>query len=281
MLRFSALGTEVTISGGGQYAAAREVTRLEGLLTRFRPSHLTALNRHGELHGPPPELVQAVRHALGVSARTGGLVTPAVLPALEAAGYASRPGTFRGEATHVPDTAAVICTPELIRLPAGMRLDLGGTAKSWIAEQAFGHLHGDGLIDAGGDVVLRQSAVSAIEIARPFGESGHLGPLSGPLYLECPPGTWGVATSSKLKRAWAGGHHLIDPRTARPLISPLVQVTVITAHLTDAEVLTKLAFLDPDRLDDVQGPAQIYAFDHQGRFLKRHEQCWQVTALNL
>ena len=277
MLRFSALGTEVTISGEGQDVAAREVTRLEGLLTRFRLSHLTALNRHGELHGPPPELVQAVRHALGVSARTGGLVTPAVLPVLEAAGYASHPGTFRGEATRVPDTAAVICTPELIRLPAGMQLDLGGTAKSWIAEQAFGHLHGDGLINAGGDVVLRQSAISAIEIARPFGDPEHLGPL----YLECPPGTWGVATSSTLKRAWAGGHHLIDPRTARPLISPLVQVTVITAHLTDAEVLTKLAFLDPDRRDDVRGPAQVYAFDHQGRFLKRHEQCWQVTALNL
>ena len=277
MLRFSALGTEVTISGEGEAAAADEVTRLGGLLTRFRPSSLTALNRHGELHGPPPELVQAVRHALDVSARTGGRVTPAVLPALEAAGYASRPGTFRGAGTCVLGTAAVICTPELIRLPAGMRLDLGGTAKSWIAEQASRHLHGDGLIDAGGDVMLRQSGVFAIEIARPFGDPGHLGPL----YLECPPGTWGIATSSTLKRAWAGGHHLIDPRTARPLISPLVQVTVITAHLTDAEVLTKLAFLDPDRLDDVQGSAQVYAFDHQGRFLKRHEQCWQVTALNL
>ena len=281
MLKFSALGTEVTVSGEGQDAAADEIRRLEGLLTRFRPSSLTALNRRGELHGPPPELVQAVRHALDVSARTGGLVTPAVLPTLEAAGYASRPGTFQGEATRVPGTAAVICTPELIRLPAGMRLDLGGTAKSWIAERASRHLHGDGLIDAGGDVTLRQSAVFAIEIARPPGGPGHLGPLSGSLYLECPPGTWGVATSSTLKRAWAGGHHLIDPRTARPLISPLVQVTVIAAHLTDAEVLSKLAFLDPDRLDDVQGPAQVYAFDHQGRFLKRHEQGWQVTALNL
>jgi len=47
----------------------------------------------------------------------------------------------------------------------------------------------------------------------------------------------------------ARGHHLIDPRTARPLISALVQVTAIAPRLTDAEVLNKLAFLDVEKLD--------------------------------
>ncbi|GAA4003673.1 FAD:protein FMN transferase [Deinococcus rubellus] len=269
MFRFSALGTDIAVSGEGQDAAAQEMMRLEALLTRFRLSALTALNRHGELHRPPPELVQAVRHALNVSALTGGLVTPAVLPALEAAGYARRLGDHRGHATSVPDTSAVVCGPELIRLPSGMRLDLGGTAKSWIAERAAEHLLGDGFIDAGGDVVLRQSGVFAVEISRPAG--------GAPLYLECPPGTWGVATSSTLKRAWAGGHHLIDPRTARPLVSALVQVTAIAPKLTDAEVLTKLAFLDAEKLDALQGPAQVYAFDHEGQFLTRQAGRWQAA----
>lgn len=267
MLRFSGLGTDIIVDGEGQDAAAREVARLEGLLTRFRPSSLTALNRCGELHLPPPELVQAVKHALTVSALTGGLVTPAVLPALEAAGYARRPGHHRGHATSVPDTSAVLCRPELIQLPGGIRLDLGGTAKSWIAEQAFALLLGDGFVNAGGDVVLRQSSVFAVEIARPSGGT--------PLYLECPPGTWGIATSSTLNRAWEGGHHLIDPRTARPLVSALVQVTAIAPRLTDAEVLTKLAFLDVQTLDALQGQARVYAFDHEGQFLTRQAGCWQ------
>jgi len=119
------------------------------------------------------------------------------LPALDAAGYARHPGHHQGRVTSVPETSAVVCTPELIRLPSGMQLDLGGTAKSWIAEQAAEHLLGDGFIDAGGDVVLRQSGVFAVEVARPAG--------GAPLYLECPSGVWGVATSSTLKRAWPGG----------------------------------------------------------------------------
>jgi FAD:protein FMN transferase len=203
VLQWRALGTEVAVSGVGEQVAAREIDRLADLLTRFRPSALTELNRSGLVRRPPPDLVLAVRHALDVAEQTAGLVTPAILPVLEAAGYASRPGEYWGTANGVPDIAEVVCTPSVIRLPAGMRLDLGGTAKSWITQRAFAHLRGDGFIDAGGDVLLRQSGPFAVEIERPDG-----GP---PVYLECLPGRWGVATSSTLKRAWPGGHHLLTP----------------------------------------------------------------------
>ena len=114
----------------------------------------------------------------------------------------------RGMPSPVPEAPDVVCTPAVIRLPLEMRLDLGGTAKFWIAERAFTRMSGDGFINAGGDLITRRSAAFAVEIARPFGGL--------PLYLDCPAGTWGVATSSTLKRAWEGGHHLIDPaRRAR------------------------------------------------------------------
>ena len=272
MLQFDALGTQITVSGEGEAAAAHELQRLGELLTRFGPSALTTLNSAGELVHPPPDLVRAVSHALDAARRSGGLVTPAILPVLEAAGYASRPGEHRGNAAYVPDTSEIVCTPEVLRLPAGTRLDLGGTAKSWIAQQAFTHLRGDGFIDAGGDMMLRQSRVFAVEIERPS---------SGPaVYLECPPGVWGVATSSTLKRAWPGGHHLIDPRTGRPLESGLVQVTVIARALTDAEVLTKLAFLDEGRLDNIQHQAQVYAFDREDQFLTRRDGHWQAAGIS-
>jgi len=148
-----------------------------------------------------------------------------------------------------------------------VRLDPGGTAKSWIAEQAVALLPGDGFVDAGGDVALRQSGVFAVKIAAPGGGAA--------LYLECPPGTWGVATSSILTRAWAGGHHLIDPHTGRPLDSALVQVTVVAPQLTNAEVLTKLAFLDVQMLHALQGTARVYAFDRDGQSLERQAGRWQ------
>ncbi|WP_161884357.1 FAD:protein FMN transferase [Deinococcus alpinitundrae] len=272
MLLFDALGTQIKVSGEGEAAAAQEIRCLGELLTRFKPSALTTLNTTGELANPPLDLVRAVSHALDVARRTGGLVTPAILPVLEAAGYAGRLGDHWGSAARVPDTSEIVCAPELLRLPAGTRLDLGGTAKSWIAQRAFTQLHGDGFIDAGGDMMLRQSGRFAVEIERPFG-----GPA---MYLECPPGVWGVATSSTLKRAWTGGHHLIDPRTGRPLESGLVQVTVIARALTDAEVLTKLAFLEEGRLDQLQHQAQVYAFDRESQFLTRRGGRWQTARID-
>jgi len=269
MVRLHALGSEIMVQGEGADLAAREIERSEALLTRFRASPLTELNARGVLHRPPGVLVDAVGHALSVARQTGGLVTPAVLPALEAAGYAGKLGERRGPLSAVPDTSSVVCTPELIRLPVGLRLDLGGTAKSWIADQAFAHLIGDGCINAGGDLITRQSAPFAVEISHPFG--------GAPLYLECPAGTWGVATSSTLRRSWGGGHHLIDPRTARPLESALVQVTVVASRLTEAEVLTKLAFLDTEVLDALQGDAQVYAFDRDGQFWTRALGKWQAV----
>jgi FAD:protein FMN transferase len=268
-LCIEALGSLVTVQGDGAEAALRQVLSDEAALTRFRPSPLTELNVRGVLNGPPGVLVAAITHALEVARQTAGLVTPAVLGALEAAGYAGKLGERRGAVSTVPDTAGVRCMPERISLPAGLRLDLGGTAKSWIAERAFAHLSGDGFVNAGGDLITRQSAPFAVEITPPFG-----GPA---LSLECPAGTWGVATSSTLKRAWAGGHHLIDPRTARPLQSALVQVTVIGPRLTGAEVLTKLAFLDTGRLDTLRLGAQVYAYDRSGVFWTRSGGAWQVV----
>jgi len=126
-------------------------------------------------------------------------------------------------------------------------------------------LDGDGFVNAGGDVQLRQSAPFTVEVERPGG---------GALYLNLPPGEWGVATSSTLRRAWAGGHHLIDPATGRPLVSRFVQVTAVAPRVTRAEVLTKLAFLDEARLDALLGGAQVVAFEEGGRMLERTGGRW-------
>ncbi len=210
----------------------------------------------------------AVRHALEVAALTGGRVTPTVLPALEAAGYAAYPGDGRGVgpvagAGHGP---ASECGPEVLRLPAGRATGSGAARRSRGWRSGRGAcLDGDGFVNAGGDVQLRQSAPFTVEVERPGG---------GALYLNLPRGEWGVATSSTLRRAWAGGHHLIDPATGRPLVSRFVQVTAVAPRVTRAEVLTKLAFLDEARLDALLGGAQVVAFEEGGRMLERTGGRW-------
>lgn len=241
-LRFRALGTEVRVAGAGATEAAAELQRLEAILTRFRASPLTRLNELGELDPAPIELVAALHHALTVADHTRGLITPLVLPALRWAGYRdSWPAPALpqpGDPPPTPDWRQVELEGRGIRLPVGAAVDLGGTAKSWIADRCFEHLRGDALIDAGGDVISRVPGHAAINVARPDGAE--------PLQLLLPPGRWGIATSGVLARAWPGGHHLIDPRSGRPAVTRFVQATAVHPDLRRAEVLAKLALLAPD-----------------------------------
>lgn len=253
-----AMGTEVNLQGAGSEAAWEEILRLEALLTRFRPSPLTRLNGQGFLDDPPPELVGAIGHALEVAEKTGGVVTPTVLGALEHAGYAGSlgeapPRPRAGEAPPVPDWRGIEVSRERICLPEGVRLDLGGTAKTWIAQQAARKLSGPFVLDAGGDLLLRLAEPAEVTLEHPTGE---------PLGIELPAGVWGVATSSLLKRAWPGGHHLIDPRRGRPAQGRFVQATAVAEAAPWAEVWSKLALLAPQRLPT---EAWVLAFDARGQ----------------
>lgn len=263
--RLHALGTEVLIVGAGAPAAAAELLRLEALLTRFRPSPLTRLNDEGSLSPAPPELVAALHHALKVAADTAGLITPLALPALRWAGYRrswpEAPEPQAGEPPAVADWRAVRIAGDSVRLPPGAAVDLGGTGKSWIAERCSHRLWGEALIDAGGDVLSRSSQTVAIDIARPGGE---------PWQALLPPGHWGVATSGVLARAWAGGHHLIDPRTARPAETRFVQATAVHSDLRRAEVLAKLALLAPDAAA-LRDARVVIAFDADGGAWRRRD----------
>jgi thiamine biosynthesis lipoprotein len=52
-----------------------------------------------------------------------------------------------------------------------------------------------------------------------------------------------VATSSITARRWAGGHHLINPRTARPADTDLLSVTALAPTVVQAEVAAKVALI--------------------------------------
>ncbi len=251
-----ALGTDVSVTGSGAERVAAEVARLEAILTRFRPSPLTELNAAGRFPDPPTELVEALRWALEVAGATDGLVTPLVGPLLAWHGYGrSWPDVVAPRAGLPPALASadeVGVRADLVVLPPGAALDLGGTAKSWIVERASERFRGPFVIDAGGDVWLDRPEPSEVDVD----------PVAGgaPWHLRLPPGRWGVATSSVLGRAWPGAHHLVDPRTRRPATGRWVQATVVARSLRLAEVATKLVLLD-HRLD-----------------VRRFEAAWASTA---
>ncbi|HEX7603122.1 MAG TPA: FAD:protein FMN transferase [Polyangiaceae bacterium] len=227
----------------------------ERILSRFDPaSALVRLNARGEAR-VDDVLWAATEVALAAADATDGLVTPTVLPALDAAGYdrsfanmeRDQRGALAAERP-VPDWRAIDRdeTTRSIRLPPGVRLDLGGTAKGWCADVAASSLarFGPALVDVGGDIATagtREPWLIAIEDPRGGRDALELVRLRG----------GGIATSGRDLRRWRRAgvehHHLIDPRTGAPARTDVWTVTVIGPSALEAEIAAKRVFLEGSR----------------------------------
>jgi thiamine biosynthesis lipoprotein len=286
---FRAMNTAILLGAEGNLQRVREgFYEVEGLVlsyekrfTRFsQDSELSALNRStGQWFEVSPEMVEIMRLALDYYQRTGGLFNPAVLQVLEQVGYdhsmeeiqpdGIQPDSIRldgiwaGKITsgakagnlenhkEVPDFGLTSVDPlrRAVKLPHGLRIDLGGIAKGWIAEKAAWRLSQYAsacVVDAGGDLFtlgLPDEGVWRVALEDPFAPSRDLAVLSVV--------SGAIATSSVMRRRWSRGgheyHHLIDPRTSQPAESIWVSVTAAADHTAWAEVLAKsLLIAGPD-----------------------------------
>jgi thiamine biosynthesis lipoprotein len=237
-------------------SAERFFQEVEARFSRFRAdSELVQLNRTpDEAVRVSPDLAELVDLALAAARASDGVFDPTVIDALEAAGYDRSIELVRKDGPYPPRQVApqpgrwkqvvVDTTVGTVRLPGGVRLDLGGIGKGWAADRAGTMLQplGAGMVSAGGDI-------------RTWGDQPGSEPGQGWLVaLDHPeqPGrdlAWlrvrdgAVATSSVTARRWAGGHHLIDPRTARPADTDLLSVTALAPTVVQAEVAAKVALI--------------------------------------
>ena len=250
---FTSLGGEcelfaIDATSAALVEAEAWVQRMNSRLTRFSPwSELSRFNDSAFTPRKPTltfgdwvkvsrDLEALLRESLRAYAVSDGLVHVGVLPALRAAGY-----TRDFDAGPTPPTAApppLAPLPELLevrageaRLLQGAAIDLGGIAKGWMADRLAEHLGENVLVNLCGDL-----------FARGGGETGEGWPVGfgdRTLLLK----DMGAATSGTTKRAWEGGHHLIDPRTGRPARTDLTEVSVLASTATDAEIYAKVALL--------------------------------------
>ncbi|MEA2154287.1 MAG: FAD:protein transferase [Solirubrobacteraceae bacterium] len=254
--RFDCFGATVSLRASGDaeivrlgLRRAREIAEdVHEHLTRFDPaSELCRLNADPREVVPASQLVRRFATAVRWAGETsGGLVDATCLPAVEAAGYREHwaPGaaTARWAAEDgvplAPAWSSVSVEGDAVRRPPGTRLDSGGLGKGLAADLMAPALSGCATwaIDCGGD--LRVGGLlaheRAIEVAAPEG-----GPPIHRLLIA----RGAVATSGVTRRAWAAGHHLIDPRTGRPADTGVVQVTAVARTGLQAEVRAKTALL--------------------------------------
>ena len=234
-----------------ELAAGRALDRISAWasrLTRFSAtSELSRLNADARDEVPVgPTMTAVLDWARVAEARTDDRVDIAMLDARLAA-EEGRPANLPARVARRWSLGRT-ARGAVVRRQPGVRFDLDGVAKGWLADRALALTTArTALVDADGDIAARLApgAELHVGIADPRSDEELLGTVR--LAGGTAGRTFGLATSGTTVHAWwhAGelAHHLVDPSTGRPAVTDLVQATVLAATARDAEVLAKAAII--------------------------------------
>lgn len=220
-----------------------QLDELDRACSRFREdSELRRLRPGRQPVGPV--LTATVTAALLAAEQTDGLVDPTLGRPLLAAGYDRTFTALPADgpaAVRLPHPMAswreIVCAAGEITMPGGVLLDLGATAKAWAADRAAAdiarHLGTGVLVNLGGDLA----------VAGPAPLDGWPVDVDGGATIALSSG--GLATSSTRLRTWRRGgverHHVLDPRTGTPAVTPWTDVTVAAATCVEANTASTAA----------------------------------------
>jgi thiamine biosynthesis lipoprotein len=268
--KWEALGTSVVLRLAGstrieaaRVAVERELDAIDRACSRFRPdSELSRVNaRAGRSTQVSPLLAQALELGLRAAELTSGDVDPTLGRALELAGY-DRDWSLLAPATGQPQPRVAIKARVragwqaialdrerlTVRVPAGIRLDLGATAKAWAADRAAAAAASAGrcgaLVSLGGDIATCGPAPAGgwkIHVT-----DDHRSDCSAPgqtIVIH----SGAIATSSTAVRRWSHGghtmHHIIDPATGAPVRESWRTASIAAASCADANIAATAAFV--------------------------------------
>ncbi len=244
-----------------QERARRDGDRLLGRIAAWA-AHLTRFDERSDLshlNADPrdrvpvrPTLAALLDWGRQAEALTDGIVDIALLDARIAAEQGAPAPIARRDASAASRGWAVDRRPRgsVVRRPPGLRFDLDGVAKGWLADRAIEWLarYPSACVDADGDLAIRLGPGQRWRFA-----VTDPGVATAPLLeLELgAPGaanrSFGLATSGTSIHRWSHGgspaHHLVDPRTGRPAATDVVQATVLAGSARAAELFAKAAVI--------------------------------------
>ncbi|CAN5820940.1 FAD:protein FMN transferase [soil metagenome] len=241
---FQAMGTTVEAwfdAVDRTAALARWFERVEGRCSRFRPDNeLSRINRDPALESRTSAMMwQVLSAADRARTLTEGLVDIGVGSAVASWGYDR---TFAGVTDIASprrqfDVGGWSLSPgdRAIQRQSGTALDLGGIAKGWACDRAVE----TGLarvVSAGGDIRSADPGTVTTVMDNRDG-------ISARVHV----GVGALATSSTTRRRWrVGGRevsHLVDPRTMKPVETPVLSATVVASTAVEAEVGAKAVLI--------------------------------------
>ncbi len=239
---FPAMGTEIEAWVEDEDSTQRLADwfeHVEACCSRFRPdSELSRINSSTDTEvstgSTMTEVLHAAKHAREISS---GLVDVGMGAVVARWGYDR---TFHSVVDLEEEPSPMVAgrwdvEGSVLTRTGDVAIDLGGVAKGWTCDRAVDQGIAT-VVSAGGDLrsndpdtIATVTGVDDDEIVRV-----HVG-------------VGALATSSTAKRRWrvAGSEvaHLVDPRTMRPVHSPVVSATVLTGSALEAETGAKTVLL--------------------------------------
>ena len=264
---FPALGTTaaVTVVDARALPVAlaivqEELRRIDETCSRFRDdSEVAQLNRSaGVPFASSPLLLEALAVALSAAARTDGDVDPTVGRSMGALGWDSDFTVVvarRGQAPRMRIVPAagwqrvrLDRARGLARIPAGVEIDLGATAKALAADRCARRVHevtgASALVNLGGDIALAGPAPAGGWPIRVTDDHRSAATAEGQTIALA---GGGLATSSTTVRRWRAGdaelHHIVDPRTGAPAAEVWKTVSVAAGTCVEANSASTAAIV--------------------------------------
>jgi thiamine biosynthesis lipoprotein ApbE len=246
--------------GAAKNAVDQLVRDVDAAANRFRQdSELSLLNQNPDRETVlSPLLSTLIAVALRGARLTDGAVDPTVGSAIKLAGYDTDFAQVPADGlaiglivSRVPGWQAITFSEaaRTIRLPRGVDLDLGATAKAMTSDLAAAaalvRIGGGGvLVSLGGDIAVAGEPPTEGWLIQASEDSGT--PISeGEETISITSG--GVATSSTTVRRWTRGgvllHHIIDPATGLPSDGPWRTATVVAGSCVDANIASTAAIV--------------------------------------
>ncbi len=270
----------LVVTNPGVLGAARELVDsyladVDDAANRFREdSEIRRLVGRSGWVTLSPTLTHLMAEALAAADLTDGDVDPTVGRALRRLGYdrdlrlvQGENGPLRAVVQPIPGYRGLELRGSRLRVPDGVELDLGATAKAVAADRAARLVQaafGTGvLVSLGGDIATAGVAPDAGWQVRVQDR------LEDPWTQIAMPGGAAVATSSTVSRQWRRGgrtlHHVVDPRTGQPARPVWRSVTVAASTCAYANAVTTASLVRGERaVDWVRGlglPARFLRSD--------------------
>ena len=266
---FPALGTTAVLliadpdSEADADAAVRtvkaQIAAVDAACSRFREdSELMRLNAaDGVAMVASPLLLDALEIAVRAARLTDGLVDPTVGSVMRILGYdrdfadvAATGPPLQVSVGEVPGWRAVVIdrAAGTVRVPGGVSVDLGATAKAWCADQAAARASaatGSGvLVSLGGDLAVAGSPPEGGWRVRVTDRHDGCGDPPGQTVAVT---SGGLATSGTSARRWQRGgqqmHHIVDPATGQSANGPWRTASVAAASCVDANTASTAAII--------------------------------------